>query len=266
MTEARQPSVRRPVIPAMATTTHDHDTVKPYDGQDSKKAEVGKMFDSIASSYDLLNRGTSLGVDTLWRAKMIRELDDTQHKRVLDVATGTADVAIQTIKRTEVEHVTGLDLSEGMLSYGRKKVTAAGLDDRIKLVWGDSENLPYADGSFDAVTVSFGVRNFENLERGLAEIRRVLRPGGKLVVLEFSRITFAPLRWGFNFYFGKIMPLIGRLQSKDPRAYAYLFESVQAFPSGRAFIDILEGVGFKQTKCKPLTFGIASIYTGMATG
>jgi demethylmenaquinone methyltransferase/2-methoxy-6-polyprenyl-1,4-benzoquinol methylase len=242
---------------------HDHDTVKPYDGLDSKKAEVGAMFDSIASTYDLLNRGTSLGVDTLWRAKMIKQLDRAVHKKVLDVATGTADVAIQTIKRADVDHVTGMDLSEGMLSYGRKKVSAAGLDGRIVLEQGDSENLKYADGSFDAVTASFGVRNFENLEKGLAEMHRVLRPGGKLVILEFSRITFAPIRWGFNFYFGKIMPLIGRLQSKDPRAYAYLFESVQAFPSGKTFTGILDKVGYNQTECKALTFGIASIYTAV---
>jgi len=245
----------------MATT--DHNVIKPYGEGESKKAEVGKMFDSIAPNYDLLNRGTSLGVDTLWRAKMIRQLDPAVHKKVLDVATGTADVAIQTIKRADVAHVTGLDLSEGMLKYGRKKVSAAGLDDRITLVQGDSENLPYEDGTFDAVTVSFGVRNFENLEKGLSEMRRVLRPGGKLVVLEFSRITFAPIRWGFNFYFGKIMPLIGRLQSKDPRAYAYLFESVQAFPSGKDFTDRLEKVGYKQTECNALTFGIASIYTAV---
>ncbi|MEL7161979.1 MAG: bifunctional demethylmenaquinone methyltransferase/2-methoxy-6-polyprenyl-1,4-benzoquinol methylase UbiE [Bacteroidota bacterium] len=243
--------------------THDHDTVKPYGAETSKKEEVGKMFDSIAPNYDLLNRGTSLGVDTLWRAKMIKELDPAVHRKILDVATGTADVAIQTVKRAGVDHVTGLDLSEGMLAYGRKKVSAAGLDDKIVLVQGDSEHLPYDEGTYDAVTVSFGVRNFENLEKGLAEMHRVLRPGGKVVILEFSRITFAPIRWGFNFYFGKIMPLIGRLQSKDPRAYSYLFESVQAFPSGRAFTDILDKVGFKKTECKALTFGIASIYTGV---
>lgn len=244
--------------------SHDHDRVKPYgETTTSKKAEVEEMFDSIAPSYDLLNRGTSLGVDTLWRAKMIKELDPAVHKRILDVATGTADVAIQTVKRADVDHVIGLDLSEGMLAYGRKKVTAAGLNDRIELVQGDSENLPYADEGFDAVTVSFGVRNFENLEKGLAEMRRVLRPGGKLVVLEFSRITIAPVRWAFNLYFGKIMPLIGRLQSKDPRAYAYLFESVQAFPSGKDFTAILDRVGYNQTKCQPLTFGIASIYTAV---
>ncbi len=244
-------------------TTPDHNTIKPYGASDSKKAEVGQMFDAIAPTYDLLNRGTSLGVDTLWRAKLIRQLDPSVHRRILDVATGTADVAIQTVKRADVDHVTGLDLSAGMLHYGRLKVAAAGLEDRIELVQGDSENLPYGEASFDAVTVSFGVRNFENLERGLAEMHRVLRPGGKLVVLEFSRITFAPIRWGFNFYFGKIMPLIGRLQSKDPRAYAYLFESVQAFPSGKAFTAKLEKVGFKKTECKALTFGIASIYSGV---
>ncbi|MGB3802088.1 MAG: bifunctional demethylmenaquinone methyltransferase/2-methoxy-6-polyprenyl-1,4-benzoquinol methylase UbiE [Lewinella sp.] len=235
--------------------------VKPYGEGSSKKSEVGRMFDSIAPTYDLLNRGTSLGVDTLWRKKLIAELDEDRHQLVLDVATGTADVAIQTILRTGAKHVTGVDLSEGMLAYGRKKVTAAGLEDRIKLEQGDSENLPYADESFDAVTVAFGVRNFENLEKGLSEMRRVLKPGGKLVILEFSRIRYAPVRWGFNLYFGKIMPLIGRLQSKDPRAYAYLFESVQAFPSGKAFVQILNRVGYNNTEWQALTFGIASIYT-----
>lgn len=219
------------------------------------------MFDSIAPTYDLLNRGTSLGIDTIWRKRMIAELDPQKHQRILDVATGTADVAIQTILRTGAQHVTGVDLSEGMLAYGRKKVSAAGLDGRIVLEQGDSERLPYADASFDAVTVAFGVRNFENLEKGLAEMRRVLRPGGKLVILEFSRIPYAPVRWGFNLYFGKIMPLIGRLQSKDPRAYAYLFESVQAFPSGKAFLQILDRVGYNNTEWQALTLGIASIYT-----
>ncbi|THH41308.1 bifunctional demethylmenaquinone methyltransferase/2-methoxy-6-polyprenyl-1,4-benzoquinol methylase UbiE [Neolewinella litorea] len=235
--------------------------IKPYGEGESKKEEVGRMFDAIAPTYDLLNRGTSLGVDTLWRRKMIAELDPVAHRRILDVATGTADVAIQTVRRTGAEHVTGIDLSEGMLSYGRTKVQQAGLQDRILLEQGDSENLPYADGSFDAVTVAFGVRNFENLEKGLAEMHRVLRPGGKLVILEFSRIRYAPIRWGFNLYFGKIMPLIGRLQSKDPRAYAYLFESVQAFPSGEDFLTILNRVGYNNTECQALTFGIASIYT-----
>ena len=219
------------------------------------------MFDSIAPTYDLLNRGTSLGIDTLWRKRMIAQLDPDHHRCVLDVATGTADVAIQTVLRTNAEHVTGVDLSEGMLAYGRKKVKAAGLSDRISLDQGDSENLPYPDASFDAITVAFGVRNFENLERGLQEMLRVLRPGGKLVVLEFSRIPYAPVRWGFNLYFGKIMPLIGRLQSKDPRAYAYLFESVQAFPSGKAFLKILDRVGYNNTEWQALTLGIASIYT-----
>ncbi len=240
---------------------HDHDTVQPYGETGSKKSEVGKMFDSIAPTYDLLNRGTSLGIDTLWRKKMIAKLDPTVHRRILDVATGTADVAIQTVKRIQARHVTGVDLSEGMLAYGRIKVKKAGLERRITLEQGDSEALPYADDHFDAVTVAFGVRNYENLERGLSEMRRVLRPGGRLVILEFSRIKYAPIRWAFNLYFGKIMPLIGRLQSKDPRAYAYLFESVQAFPSGNDFLAILRRVGYNNTECQALTFGIASIYT-----
>ena len=235
--------------------------VTPYGEGASKKAEVGRMFDSIAPTYDLLNRGTSLGIDTLWRRKLIAQLDPQQHRTILDVATGTADVAIQTVLRTGADHVTGVDLSEGMLAYGRTKVKKRGLTERITLEQGDSEALPYADASFDAVTVAFGVRNFEHLEQGLAEMLRVLRPGGKLVVLEFSRIKYAPLRWAFNFYFGKIMPLIGRLQSKDPRAYAYLFESVQAFPSGRDFQAILARVGYKDTTWHALTFGIAAIYT-----
>lgn len=237
------------------------EVVTPYGKGESKKTEVGEMFDSIASTYDLLNRGTSLGVDTLWRKKMIAKLDSAKHKRILDVATGTADVAIQTAKRLPVDHITGVDLSNEMLHYGRKKVAKAGLDDKIILKQGDSEALPMETDSYDAVTVSFGVRNFENLEAGLAEMLRVLKPGGKLVVLEFSKIRFAPIRALFNFYFGRVMPLIGRLQSKDPRAYAYLFESVQAFPSGKEFTDILERVGYKQSVCQPLTLGIASIYT-----
>ncbi len=243
---------------------HTHDTVKPYGKTDSKKSEVGEMFDSIAPSYDLLNRGTSFGIDTLWRKKMIAELDAAAHRHVLDVATGTADVAIQAVKRRDIARVTGLDLSAGMLSYGRKKVSAAGLDQRITLVQGDSENLPYPDHTFDAVTVSFGVRNFEHLERGLAEMLRVLRPGGKVIILEFSRVRFAPLRWAFNFYFGKVMPLIGRLQSRDPRAYSYLFESVQAFPSGQKFVDILQRVGYREVKAKTLTLGVATIYTAVS--
>lgn len=237
------------------------ETVTPYGQGKSKKEEVGEMFDSIAPTYDLLNRGTSLGVDTLWRKKMIAQLDATNHKRILDVATGTADVAIQTAKKLPIDHITGIDLSNEMLRFGRKKVEKAGLTDKITLQQGDSENLPLETDSYDAVTVSFGVRNFENLEAGLAEMLRVLQPGGKLVVLEFSRIRFAPIRALFNFYFGRIMPLIGRLQSKDPRAYAYLFESVQAFPSGKEFTDILDRVGYKQSACQPLTLGIASIYT-----
>lgn len=253
-----QPLAGPYVNPPMST---EKEVIKPYGKAASKKEEVGRMFDFIAPTYDLLNRGTSFGIDTLWRKRLIAQLDPSRHHRILDVATGTADVAIQTVRRTGADHVTGLDLSEGMLKVGRRKVSRRGLDGRITLVQGDSEDLPFADATFDAITVAFGVRNFENLERGLAEMRRVLKPGGKLIVLEFSRVKFAPLRWAFNFYFGKIMPLIGRLQSNDPRAYAYLFESVQVFPSGRHFTAILDRVGYNDTQCKPLTLGVASIYT-----
>ncbi|MEL6143158.1 MAG: bifunctional demethylmenaquinone methyltransferase/2-methoxy-6-polyprenyl-1,4-benzoquinol methylase UbiE [Bacteroidota bacterium] len=236
------------------------ESVTPYGENKSKKEQVGEMFDNIAPNYDLLNRGTSLGIDTIWRKKMIANLDPTKHREILDVATGTADVAIQIAKRLKIDHVTGLDLSHEMLRFGRKKVSKAGLDRVITLRQGDSEDLPFPDNSFDACTVAFGVRNFEDLEVGLAEMLRTLKPGGKLIVLEFSKIRFAPLRALFNFYFGRVMPLIGRLQSKDPRAYAYLFESVQAFPSGNDFTTILAKVGYKQSACQALTFGIASIY------
>ncbi|MEM6396335.1 MAG: bifunctional demethylmenaquinone methyltransferase/2-methoxy-6-polyprenyl-1,4-benzoquinol methylase UbiE [Bacteroidota bacterium] len=236
-------------------------TVKPYTQEESKKAQVEQMFDNIAPTYDVLNRSTSMGTDVRWRKKMIAKLKSEKPRKILDVATGTADVAIAMAKQLQPERIVGLDLSAVMLSYGQKKIQKKNLTDIIELVQGDSEQLPFEDDSFDAVTVSFGVRNFENLEKGLAELLRVTRPGGQIVVLEFSKIGFAPLRWLFNLYFGYIMPLIGRLSSKDPRAYKYLFESVQEFPSGREFTGILRRLGYKQATCQPLSFGIASIYS-----
>ncbi len=220
------------------------------------------MFDGIAPTYDLLNRVFSLGIDQRWRRRAIRQLDPAKHKRIMDMATGTADVAIQTIKLLpRVEHVTGIDLSRGMLDYGRIKLEKLGLTERISLTQGDSENIPLPDNSFDAATVAFGVRNFGDLERGLSEMQRTIRPGGKLVVLEFSRPQVFPLKQLFNLYFGRVMPLIGRLQSRDPHAYRYLYESVQAFPDGQDFLKVLERSGFKSPTWTPLTFGIASIYT-----
>ena len=195
---------------------------------------------------------------------MIAELEKLQPKSVLDVATGTADVAINTIKQLKINDlkIKGVDISAEMLNVGRTKITKEGLSEKIQLELGDSEQLPFEGNKFDAVTVAFGVRNFENLERGLQEMHRVLRGGGKLVVLEFSKPTGFPFRQLYNFYFKNILPIIGKLTSKDNRAYTYLYESVQAFPDGDNFLTVLNKIGFKDTQCKPLTLGICSIYIG----
>lgn len=235
--------------------------VTPYNEGENKKEQVGRMFDGIAPYYDFLNRFLSLGIDVSWRKKAIAELDPDQHRQILDVATGTADVAIMTAKALPEARITGLDLSAEMLKVGDTKIAKQNLTDRIELLQGDSENLPFEDNSFDALTVAFGVRNYENLERGLREMRRVLRPDGKLVVLEFSRPRRFPFKQLFNFYFANILPFIGRMRSKDPRAYRYLYESVQAFPDGEDFLRILRETGYNSTRCTALTLGISSIYT-----
>jgi demethylmenaquinone methyltransferase / 2-methoxy-6-polyprenyl-1,4-benzoquinol methylase len=238
--------------------------VKPYEAEGSKTQQVSKMFDNIAKHYDFLNHFLSLGVDKIWRRKMIAELVDVQPKRILDVATGTADVAINTIKQLKIKDlkIVGVDISNEMLNVGRKKLVTEGVNDVIELQLGDSENLPFQGNNFDAVTVAYGVRNFENLERGLAEMHRVLNANGKIVVLEFSRPRIFPFKQLFNFYFKNILPTIGKLTSKDARAYAYLYESVQAFPDGDNFLTVLNKVGFKNTSCTTLTLGICSLYVG----
>jgi len=239
-----------------------HETVKPYSKDDGgKKQQVSKMFDNIAPYYDFLNRLLTLRIDVLWRKKAIKSLIESQPKRILDVATGTADVAIMMAKQLEVDEIIGMDISKEMLEVGRKKILKRDLSDKIKLEHGDSENLPYEDNSFDAATVAFGVRNFEDLKKGLGEMKRVIKPGGQLVVLEFSKPTMFPFKQGFNFYFKYILPLIGRITSKDPKAYDYLYRSVQVFPDGDAFLNILQQTGFNNTKCKQLSLGICSIYT-----
>ena len=237
-------------------------TVKPYRVDGSKKEQVGQMFDNIAPTYDFLNRFLSLGIDTLWRKRMVGKLRGAKNQYILDVATGTADVALELQKQLEPAKIVGVDISEEMLSVGRKKIAKRELEKTITLQYGDSEQLPFPDDRFDAVTVAFGVRNYEDLDRGLAEMRRVLKPGGKLVVLEFSRPKSFPLKQGFNFYFKNILPTIGRMQSKDNRAYDYLYESVQKFPDGEAFISRMQEVGFREIDEERLTIGIASIYTG----
>ncbi len=237
--------------------------VKPYEAEGSKKQQVSKMFDNIAKNYDFLNHFLSLGIDKVWRRKMIAELQDVQPQLILDVATGTGDVAINTIKQLNIKdlHIIGLDISPEMLNIGKKKIVTEGMSGTIDMIVGDSENLPFENNKFDAITVAYGVRNFENLERGLSEMQRVLKPKGKLVVLEFSQPRVFPFRQLFNFYFKNILPLIGKMTSKDNRAYTYLYESVQAFPDGDNFLKVLEKTGFKNTACKSLTIGISSIYT-----
>lgn len=220
------------------------------------------MFDSISGNYDFLNHFLSLGIDIRWRKKAIKLLASGKPKLILDVATGTGDFAVETLKLNP-DKVIGVDISEGMLEVGRKKIKDKGYDGRIELKSGDSENLPFEENKFDAVIVAFGVRNFENLEKGLAEMHRVLKPGGRMVVLEFSKPRMFPFQQLYNFYFTFILPKIGRLISKDPAAYTYLPESVQAFPDGDNFVSILNRLGFKDTLCKPLTLGISSLYTGV---
>ncbi len=221
------------------------------------------MFDNIAPKYDLLNRVLSAGVDTIWRRKAINRLEKGKHKYILDVATGTADVALEIHKQLQPCHVTGLDISPQMIKLGDKKVQKAALTESIELEVGDSEALRFEEGTFDAVTVAFGVRNFASLEKGLQEMHRVLRKDGKAVILEFSKPTMFPFKQLYNFYFQNILPFIGKLTSKDNKAYGYLYESVQAFPDYHNFGEILENVGFRSVEWKPLTLGICTIYTGV---
>jgi len=235
-------------------------TVKPYQSEGSKKEQVQQMFDNIAHRYDFLNRFLSLGIDKGWRKKAIKMLEAYRPKRILDVATGTADFAIATLE-INPEEVIGVDISEGMLDVGRKKITEKGITN-IRLESGDSENLQFEDASFDAVIVAFGVRNFENLEKGLAEINRVLRPGGVAMILEFSKPKglFGVI---FSIYNKTLLPLWGKLFSGDNAAYKYLPESVAAFPEGDEFKQIMTSVKYKNVTDRRLTFGICSIYTGL---
>lgn len=235
-------------------------TVKPYENTGSKKEQVGKMFDNIAPNYDLLNRVLSLGIDIYWRKKAIGLLKAADPKVILDVATGTGDVALEITRQLNPEKIVGVDIAREMLEIGNQKVKRKNLEKIIELKFGDSENLPFDDNTFDAVTVAFGVRNFENLERGLSEMLRVLKPKGQLVVLEFSKPTIPPFKQLYDFYFKNILPFIGKITSKDSKAYSYLYESVQAFPDGRKFEEILMKIGFSQLHSQKLTLGICSIY------
>lgn len=238
------------------------ETVTPYQTPAGKKEQVAEMFDNIAPKYDFLNQLLSLGIHKGWRKKSVKKLIPISPKNMLDVATGTGDFAIEANKRLNPDKITGVDISEGMMKFGREKLKKLGLDHKIELRIGDSENLPFSDNSFDAITVGFGVRNFENLEKGMAGMFRVLKPGGMLVVLEFSKPRKFPIKQLFNFYFNHITPLIGKIFSKDNRAYTYLPESVNVFPDGEQFTAIMKKTGFSDCTWQPLSFGIASIYTG----
>lgn len=236
--------------------------VKPYGNQDqSKKQEVEKMFDNISHKYDFLNHFLSLGIDKLWRKKAVNQLRTIAPKKILDIATGTGDFAIASMKLNPTE-IVGLDLSAGMLAVGKEKMKKRKLDHIITMVQGDSENLPFDTNYFDALTVGFGVRNFENLEKGLSEMLRVVRTGGKLVILEFSQPKKFPIKQAFGFYSKYIIPFLGKNISKDEKAYAYLPESVLAFPEGKAMEAILTKVGYKDVHSQLVSGGIATIYVG----
>ncbi|MCS6968114.1 MAG: bifunctional demethylmenaquinone methyltransferase/2-methoxy-6-polyprenyl-1,4-benzoquinol methylase UbiE [Cytophagales bacterium] len=237
-------------------------TVVPYKNRpDNKKAQVAHMFDNISPYYDLLNHLLSGGIDVYWRKKAVRALAATKPQLVLDVATGTADLAIEALS-LQPQKIIGIDISEGMLEFGRKKLLRMGLQEKIELHKADSEALPFEDNTFDAAMVSFGVRNFENLDKGLSEIYRVLKPYGMLVVLELSQPTTFPIKQLYRFYSRYILPRIGKTVSGDGAAYAYLPESVEAFPSGEAFLQRLKAAGFCHTHSQSLTWGICSLYTG----
>jgi len=218
------------------------------------------MFDAISKEYDGLNRVISFGIDIKWRKKVVEIVANTNPKFILDIATGTGDMAIN-LAETNAEKIVGLDISEGMLDVGKQKILKKGLQDKIEMVVGDSENLPFENDTFDAITVGFGVRNFETLEKGLSEIYRVLKPNGIFVILETSVPTKTPFKQGYNIYSKHILPVIGKLFSKDRSAYRYLSDSASVFPYGEALNNILRKIGFINVINKPQTFGVATIYT-----
>lgn len=235
--------------------------VKPYKSSDlGKKEQVTQMFDTISKEYDGLNRVISFGIDIQWRKKVVSLVKDTQPQTVLDIATGTGDLAIA-LTETQAKKIIGLDISQGMMDIGKKKVKEKKLENIIEFVLGDSENLPFEDNSIDAITVAFGIRNFENLEIGLSEIKRVLKPNGIFVILETSVPSKTPFKQGYHFYTKNILPLIGKLFSKDKNAYSYLSESASLFPHGETLNNILREIGFINVRHFPQTFGAATIYS-----
>ena len=236
-------------------------STKPYKNSDlGKKEQVAKMFDTISTKYDNLNRVISFGVDVKWRKKILKMVSQQNPKNILDVATGTGDLAIL-LSNTQAEKIIGLDISAGMLEVGKQKIAHKNLSHKIDMVLGDSEKIPFDDNSFDAITVAFGIRNFENLELGLSEILRVLKPNGLFVILETSVPDKFPYKQGYTFYTKNILPIIGKLFSKDKVAYQYLSDSASIFPYGEKLNNILQKIGFINIKHLPQTFGVATIYS-----
>lgn len=236
--------------------------IVPYNTEEQKGVQIERMFDSIAHKYDFLNHTLSLGFDKGWRRKGIAYLRPFSPSRILDIATGTGDLAIYMYKTLHPRHITGADISEGMMDIGRKKVTEAGCADHISFEFQDCTALSYPDHSFDAVTAAFGVRNFENIEKGLVEMYRVLKPGGHLMILELSTPEKFPMKQLYKIYSGAVIPFVGRLFSKEKNAYNYLPASIKVVPQGEEMKNLLSGVGFSDAEVKTFTFGICSLYTG----
>ncbi len=243
-------------------TNFPHDQIKPFTNGTGKKEQVSQMFDGLAPRYDFMNRFLSAGIDVSWRKKAINIFKNDAPQQLLDVATGTADMAILAAKLLKPQKITGIDISEKMLETGRQKIIKEGLESKIELLSGDSETINFRDNSFDGVMVAFGVRNFEHLEKGLREILRVMKPGAQIVVLEFSKPKIGIVRSFYNFYMGVLAPQMAKWFHQNKKAYQYLNESAKAFPDRHAFIDILKKTGYSDTSFKPLSLGICCIYVG----
>ena len=243
-------------------TEFSHDRIKPFSEQGSKKEQVSEMFDHIAPRYDFMNRFLSVGIDVSWRRKAIKRFQKDNPRILLDVATGTADMSIMAARILQPEKIIGIDISEKMLEIGRKKIDKEGLGTKIELFSGDGETINFPKDSFDGVMVAFGVRNFENLEKGMAEILRVMKPGAQLIVLEFSKPKLPGVKNLYNFYMGVIAPQMAKWFNQNKKAYQYLNESAKAFPDRQLFIDVLNKTGYSDTSFKPLSLGICCIYSG----
>lgn len=243
---------------------YKQESIKPYDGNEAKGVQVARMFDNIAHSYDRLNHWLSFGIDKHWRNAAIRSLKPFAPRRILDVATGTGDFALLSARKLQPEHLLGVDISEGMLAVGRKKVQEAGMESIIAFCKDDCMALNLPDASFDAVTVAYGVRNFENLETGLREMLRVLRPEGRLVIIELTSPVHFPMKQLFWLYSHVLMPLLGRLISRDSKAYSYLPATMEAFPQGEVMREVLQRVGYADVQFRRFTFGLSTLYTAAA--